>query len=476
MASPVASNQQQNPSAIDEGVLSDVLDQLDRERSQRAELEAKVRELVQNEKDSKPGAKGNGEISRKQFIALETEKEGLEELLDALLSDTPAFQAANKTTSLPLHALRLLEIMPWDSRSRQHAIGKEELYEWQFYQQQKKQWIQQIRQFPSQFRNLPIIQPKPGEEADFKRKGIFGDVTYPPKHVVLTDAKLSYVVNIDKGYPLPDDGTEWQWVSGWRVDKHVEVLEKERRMDCDGQGWSYAIKPSDFSVRELCWDSAADEKGTVLRPYRRRRWTRRRVLVSYPNASQPTLEYLRLLAENMRLGVNMTKLSDQLVETKTSLTEREAELLETKERNRIEEKRLKTRLKKAEDLLNEIGLGQDLEADKKDNDGSLLVRAECLRKEQTEKIQKVFRQSSWHGSSREDEEVDGTVKAVETDQRFDWKRIARGPFSPARMPVGKPSRDDTALLSLNETEEPQSTQKQGERIKEDEGTISFVQS
>ena len=192
--------------------------------------------------------------------------------------------------------------------------------------------------------------------------------------------------------------------------------------------------------------------------------------MSYPNASQPTLEYLRLLAENMRLGVSMTKLSDQLVETKTSLTEREAELLERKERNQLEEERLKTRLKKAEDLLNEIGLGQDLEAGKKDNGASLLVRAESLRKEQTEKIQKVFRQSSWHGSSKEEEESNGTDKSAEIDQRFDWKRIARGPFSPALTPVRKPSRDDTALLSLNEPEDSQSIQNQGE------DTISFVQS
>jgi len=453
-----AATTRQNPSAEvnqpeeeDISVLRDVLDELDRERSQRAELEAKVRTLLQGD-DEKPAFKESAKISRKDFMALKTEKEGLLELLDALLSDTPAFQAANKTTSLPLHALRLLEIMPWDSRARQHAIGKEELYEWQFFQKQKKQsqWVQHIRQFPPHFRSLPVIQPKPGQETDLKRKGIFGDITYPPKHVVLTDAKLSYVVNIDKGYPLPDDGTSWEWVAGWRVDKHVETSEKERSMDCDDQGWSYAVKPSDFSVRELCWDNAADEKGNVVRPFRRRKWTRRRVLVSYPNASQPTLEYLRLLAENMRLGVSVTKLSDQLVETKTALTEKEAVLLETKEEARVEQDRLTTRIKKAEELLDELGLGPETEPDKKDN-ASLMVRADSFRKEHSEKIQKVWRQSSWNGSNKE-EDNDGADKAMDIDQRFDWKRIARGPFSPNLLPGRKPSRDDT-IISLEEPDD-----------------------
>lgn len=438
----------------DASVLRDVLDELDRERSQRAELEAKVRSLIQGD-DEKPASKKNGSISKIDYIALETEKEGLVELLDALLSDTPAFQAAsNKTTSLPMHALRLLEIMPWDSRSRQHAIGKEELYEWQFYQTQWKQpqWVQHLRHFPQQFRNLPIIQPT---ETDVKKKGIFGDITYPPKHVVLTDAKLSYIVNIDKGYPLPDDGTTWQWISGWRIDRHVETTDKERSMDCDDQGWSYAAKPSDFSVRELCWDAASDEKSNVVRTYRRRRWVRRRVLVSYPNASQPTLEYLRLLAENMSLGVNVTKLNDQLVETKTALTETEATLLETKEEAKLEQERLKARIKKAEELLNELGLGQELEVDKKDS-ASLLLRADSLRKEQAEKINKIWRQSSWNGPNKDDENgaVDKAAdKAADSDQRFDWKRIARGPFTPSRPSVRKASLDDS-LISLDEPEDP----------------------
>ena len=443
----------------DDSVLRDVLEELDRERSQRAELEAKVRVLLQGDSKKNHKASSKDIVSRKDWIALKTEKDGLVELLDALLSETPAFQAAKKTTSLPMHALRLLEIMPWDSRARQHAIGKEELYEWQVFQKQKNQWVQHIRQFPPLFRNLPVVQPNPGQETDVKRKGIFGDIIYPPKHVVLTDAKLSYVVNIDKGYPLPDDGTTWEWVAGWRVDRHVQVLEKERSMDCDDQGWSYALNPTDFGVRELCWDGATDDNGDVIRPYRRRSWTRRRVLVSYPNASQPTLEYLQLLGENMRLAVSVTKLSDQLVTTKTALTEKEAELLETKEEKKVDAERFKKRIEKAEELLNELGICVESEGDKKE-DASLLLKVDSLRKEQAEKIQNVWRSSSWNGSNSKEDDINVSGKAMESDQRFDWKRISRGGFmSPSLLPGRRTPRDDTIIL-LEEPEEQHA--KQGE--------------
>jgi hypothetical protein len=365
------------------------------------------------------------------------------------------------------------------------------LYEWQFFH--KNVWVQSIRQFPPFFRHLPIIQPQPGQEEHVPKKGIFGDLTSPPKHVVLTDAKLSHVVNIDKGYPLPDDDVTWEWVAGWRVDRHVTVTEKQRTMDCDDQGWSYARDPKEFQTSELCWDSAASEKGEIIRPYRRRKWTRPRVLVSYPYASQRTLEYLRILGENMRLGVSviklsdqlvetktalteteerllvtkeesraelenmktklkdtgalfdasqrtleylrllgentrlgasLTKLNDQLVETKTALTETEGQLLVTKEESRAELENMKTKLKDIETLFDELELGlkhQEVQDD--DSTKTNFLDVDNLRKEQAERIQKLFRASSWNGSK-----TDGDSMGVhdEGDHGFDWKRIKRG--------------------------------------------------
>jgi hypothetical protein len=433
----------------EDGVLRDVLDELDRERSQRAELEAKVRLLLQNQeekKESPSSRKQKGDVSKKDWIALQTEKDGLVELLDAILGDKPAFLAASKLSSLPLHAVRLLEIMPWDPRARQHAIGMEELYEWQFFH--KNVWVQNIRQFPFFFRHLPIVQPKPGQEEHVRKKGIFGDLTAPPKHVVLTDAKLTHVVNIDKGCPLPDDDVTWEWVAGWRVDRHVAVTENKRTMDCDDQGWSYAREPKDFHTRELCWDSATGENRDVIRPYKRRKWTRPRVLVSYPYASQRTLEYLRLLGENMRLGVSVTKLSDQLVETKTALTETEERFLVTKEESRAELENMRTKLKDTEALFDDLELGlKHQEGRNDDSFKTKFLHVDNLRKEQAEKIQKLFRASSWNGSKTDDDTMgvhdDG-------DHGFDWKRIGRGTGSlleniknsPGLLARRKTSHDD----------------------------------
>lgn len=442
----------------DDSVLRDVLDELDRERSQRAELEAKVRLLLRNgeeeekEKRRPSPRKQNGGVSKKDWIALQTERDGLVELLDAILDEKPAFHAAGKSSSLPLHAVRLLEIMPWDLRARQHAIGTEELYEWQFFH--KNVWVQNIRHFPPVFRHLPIIQPKPGQEEHSPKKGIFGDLTSPPKHVVLTDAELSHVVNIDKGYPLPEDDVTWEWVAGWRVDRHVTVKEKQRTMDCDDHGWSYARDPKDFQTRELCWDSAAGENGEVIRPYRRRKWSRPRVLSSYPYASQRTLEYLRLLGENMRLGVSVIKLSDQLVETKTALTETEGRLLVTKEESRVELENMRTKLRDTEALFDELELG--LKHQDGQNDESLTTKflhVDNLRKEQAEKIQKLFRASSWNGSK-----THGDSMGVndEGDHGFGWKRIGRGTGtlleniknSPGLLARRKASHDD-GIRSIN---------------------------
>ena len=404
----------------DNSVLRDVLDELDRERTQRAELEAKVRLLLQNESkhDHTRSREPKRDVSRKDLIALQTEKDGLVELLDAILGDKPAFHAAAKSSSLPLHAVRLLEIMPWDPRARQHALGTEELYEWQFFQ--KNQWVQNIRQFPPFFRHLPVIEPKRGQEQDVKKKGIFGDLKSPPKHVVLTDAKLTHVVNIDKGYPLPnDDGVTWEWVAGWRVDRHVTVLEQQRAMDCDDKGWTYARVPQDFATRELCWDTATGEDSIVIRPYRRRKWTRPRFLVSYPNASQRTLEYLRLLGENMRLSVSVTKLSDQLVETKTALTETEQRLLESKEESRAELERMRTKLRDADALFDALELGLKREEAQKDDASpkTTFQHVDYLRKHGEEKIQKIWKSSARNADST------GVERDAEGDLGFDWKRF-----------------------------------------------------
>jgi hypothetical protein len=151
-----------------------------------------------------------------------------------------------------------------------------------------------------------------------------------PKHSVLTDDIVSKVISVEKGYGLPKDGGTWEWVSGWRVENRraIDSQKSDKRIACDGDGWIYGEEVDHFinSPNTLCWDHANITKDTVQRPFRRRRWTRQRALRSYPRASANTIHYLRLLAENAKLSVTVTKLTDQLVDTKHKLTEAEANL------------------------------------------------------------------------------------------------------------------------------------------------------
>jgi hypothetical protein len=81
--------------------------------------------------------------------------------------------------------------------------------------------------------------------------------------------------------------------------------------------------------------------------------------VDYPYASERTQNYLKLLAENARLSVTSSKISDQLVETKMTLTETEQELLLIKEETaqHIQQiEGLKTDLDLKDALLRELGL------------------------------------------------------------------------------------------------------------------------
>lgn len=312
----------------DEGVLMDVLQELDRERHKRAELEARVRVLerevhIQRRKSSK-----SNKTSMREYALVKTERDGFKEILDALTQDRPAFSTSScsnqknrlyQPRSLPIHIVRLLEVMPWDSRAQQYAFGQEQVYEWQIYSADKK-WLKDLRNFPTFFKTLPIVVPTPGktmsDEAS-KSQSYFGVTISPPRQCVLTDLDGSTILNIDKGYPLPDDGGGWTWVGPWKVEKNN---------DTDEQGWTYSNEIEVMSdLTTYHGGFRAPEKGTANITKRRRKWTRPRTLIDYPYISNMTREYLKLIAERSRLNTSVEKLSGQLVDTKMSLTSIEAE-------------------------------------------------------------------------------------------------------------------------------------------------------
>jgi hypothetical protein len=521
----VSTEFEQQQQQEEEGVLRDVLQELDKERTRRAELEAQIRQMQAEKltleqeirqvariqlKSSSNNAvvqaeeaeeSSSLEISRRAFFAMEAQVQGYQQIVDALTLGKPAIahaaageEKACSTSSLglqsssfknqsprrknhrllrhqaaasikaaassslssstiasttvlssslsstgtsslfnninldtrptlPLHVVRLLEVMPWDARAQVYVFGKEELLEWQVWNEREQSWSStssNIKHFPRLFQTLPIATGTKavtastnnsytdesssssyhtssngrGEQRNllvFLAGAGEKPVHLPTKHGVLTNAGMNYILNIEAGYPLPQDGGVWEWVGGWRIEKRVTasrtgddatidttsppqqqqsgadgimpvVVSNHRhsnqdgnssnnqsnsgkkvrnKVDCDENGWSYAADATHFQTHptELVWDNPGGNFGheaittngiVVERRIRRRKWSRQRVLVDYPHASEATKQYLKLLAENARLNMTANKVSDQLVETKLSLTETEEKLESTR--------------------------------------------------------------------------------------------------------------------------------------------------
>jgi hypothetical protein len=398
----------------DEGVLSDVLDELDRERLRRAELEAEIRKLHEDNetlRKSQQQRQGDssstistGNVSQRLFIAMETQVKGYQELVDALTVGKPAISAAAaeeeallkkkkmmavpmhrfgvnehqrdanapaKRKTLPLHVVRLLELLPWDAKSKQHIFAVEEVFEWQTYQEGT--WQSQLQYFPPFFKSLPLIKAEASNSknlvddrlddqnyeahrniddkkdnrnflqflagADIQRK--------QNKYRIFTDSRVTVIYDLDAGYPLPsNDGGVWEWVGSWRISSRTttgsvtESLDNHEKVDSDQSGWSYVVEPRDFllGLKDMVWDNPGIFATTGNKPtrfFRRRRWTRQRVLIDYLSASESTKQYLKLLSENARLSLSASKISEQLIETKVMLTETEEKLAHANDLLRI---------------------------------------------------------------------------------------------------------------------------------------------
>uniref|UniRef100_A0A7S3LB97 Uncharacterized protein n=1 Tax=Amphora coffeiformis TaxID=265554 RepID=A0A7S3LB97_9STRA len=372
----------------EEDLLRDVLDELDKERTKRAQVEADARkmaaevkrlqtQLAQTQQAQQSKEQDESQIiSRHAFAAMEAQVAGFQQIINALTLGKPAIAAAAKQqqqqqsqtnnikrahhaqgrrppATLPLHVVRLLEVLPWDPRAAEHIFGKEVIYEWQIYDASggsahsggSGRWHSNIRHFPSRLKQLPLFKAEghAGGSGDHNNGGLLNFLAgekalaaQPSKHGVLTDVRVHHVLKIEAGYPLPADGGQWEWVGGWRIEKRIKqpptagatvTTTEKQTVDCDDDGWSYAASVQDLEdlPTELAWDNPGP---TYERKIRRRTWSRQRVLVDYPYASERTKQYLKLLAENARLTITATKISDQLVETKTKLTETEQALME----------------------------------------------------------------------------------------------------------------------------------------------------
>lgn len=336
----------------DEGVLRDVLEQLDRERAKRAEVEAKIKILsdkLAREKEktallTRPESLER-EVSRAAFVSMEAQVKGYKQIVDALTEGIPAIDAASKYSNqspqrkhpktLPLHVVRLLEVIPWDTRTQEQIFGHEDVFEWQIFDARENRWQSNLRYFPPRFKTLPVFKSHLSESlGSSKDRSLLLFLAAGEKHSsksskygVLTDERISQTYKLEEGYPLPNDGGVWEWIGGWRVDTKITPS-----VNCDSNGWSYVSQPEHFLEKDLSnvLNSPVDVKDGSTFQFRRRKWTRRRVLVDYPLASERTRHYLKLLAENARLSVTAAKLSEQVSQTKTALTQTEIELTEAR--------------------------------------------------------------------------------------------------------------------------------------------------
>ena len=354
-------------------------------------------------------------------------------------------------------------------------------------------WTGFIRNFPIAFRKLPIVQPKPGAAMDeAKSRHIFPES--PPKQCVLTNEGATKIFKLDRGYGLPQDGGTWEWVSGWRVDKHVSKDESsrapERQIDCDEDGWSYAEAVEHFvtSPTELCWDGADISNDVAKRPYRRRRWTRQRALQSYPHASKSTLQFLRLLSENARLSVTVTKLSDQLVGTKNRLTEAEIVIVSTKEEYARETDTLKRDLQVRDETILRMGgeRGESGDTTPKSRGGDLrldqhigMVRnaaggfASSLVSSASNAATNAFRKTPVQdrtGSPTVGDEnskhVSSSLNSLPSENAsFDWRRLGRN-----MTPTGKGLLQGLAARKPEGDEKEEEQQTDGEGIEEEESS------
>jgi len=395
----------------EEGLLRDVLDELDRERSKRAEIEAQTRSLgdelarlkrelderqkIEDEKrkqeeldKQKQAGENSAEVSRREYLSMKAQVEGYQQLVNALTSSRPAISV--RSSQIPIHVLRLLEVMPWDPAAQEYIHFQESLFEWQIYDARERKWQTNLRYFPILFKSLPVVKPKAQgdsaqEDAAAKHQSDGGSANRqqsakdrsqlllflagaatagdgskapapPSNQGTLTDERLSKLYNIECGFPLPENRGTWQWIGGWRVDKQHpltasgaiapicttgESTDDDSSSCCDDSGWTYAREAQHFilGARSLLFNSPGTDgssgnkngdKSPPSRKIRRRKWVRRRMLVDYPYASERTTQYLKLLADNARLSVAVNKVSDQLVETKIALTETEEELFKAR--------------------------------------------------------------------------------------------------------------------------------------------------
>ncbi|CAB9500995.1 expressed unknown protein [Seminavis robusta] len=342
-------------------------------------------------------------VSNKRLVALQAEMEGYRQIVDALTMGRPAIDAAvaglrsssttnnnnsNNTPSLastsilvnpqkplPLHIVRFLEVMPWHPQAMEAAVVTEELYEWQAYSAEKKAWKSDVEFFTTFFNALPVVIP--GDEQPTKEQS-----KETRKPGVWTNKTLTLRFDLRNGCVLPNKRgvPSWKWIGGWQVQKDTTNDDTTATATCtsssfvDQDGWMYAkesghflladsssyadvlIPPASLTQQVLSTMSSSKSAATTTKKkkkhrqqqpgpspvvVRRRKWSRERVLVDYPHASENTIHYLKLLANREELKVTNALLKDSYNDAQQALADMEvhnaaAQFQWTQERRALE--------------------------------------------------------------------------------------------------------------------------------------------
>lgn len=311
--------------------LSRALAELDRERTKRAEAETRCATLS-----------FDARRLRSDAIILRRQRDAFVDMVESLTADSCdavlyASSRSEDESTLSLHDIRLLEIMPWDERVREVAEVLEEVYEWQVYDGAEGRWTNHTEMFPADFRSLPVQKPCPAgtttaassDNAPSQKQQQQQQQNF--QGFVLTDRNCTHILDLEGGYPLPSAGSTWRWIGGWRVE-----LQHPCGTPCDEGGWTYCNLPqllvsnapgavfgspsppsltdAGHTTRRSSTTNANAASAPSPSPpklqFRRRRWTRLRVLLSYPSMSARTEACLDLMAENAILDLKAAKMED----------------------------------------------------------------------------------------------------------------------------------------------------------------------
>mmetsp|Transcript_2 Transcript_2/g.2 ORF Transcript_2/g.2 Transcript_2/m.2 type:complete len:627 (-) Transcript_2:95-1975(-) len=312
-----------------EAVIASLIDQVESLKGTESKSEKKVEAMRRDQESAQVMLrKAQNEITR-----LEVQRNGLIDVIDGMTCDNDAVQAANAASvafrpTLSPNIVRMLEIAPWHPTIQKCISVTEEVFEWQSFEEDQG-WSQNVDFLPAArdkdlfFKILPHKKRSSRSRCD--------NVLSP--NAILTDKSAQKILNIEEDFPLPKEG-KWSWIGGWRIDHEPELR-------TDFAGWSYALYPTYLIKQDTsyCFEFAGKkepQKDNVtvgngkrqdpLRKYRMRRWTKTRVLSSYPSICEQTKHFLSIREENANANFSVKKLTEQLVGMQMKITEYEEKL------------------------------------------------------------------------------------------------------------------------------------------------------